>query len=559
MRRFFLDFCADARGEGVKAAILVALGAVLEGVGLALLVPMLRAVTDPGWIASYLPAMSRLGTLSVLLALFAALISLRALVLWRRDVLLAELRAGFVERQRARLVGRLAAAPWTIVSRMRQARINHLLGSDIVLTGTCVHFMLQGGVSLCMLAMQWGLAFLLSPALAVFVGLLLAGAGLGLLPQLAKSRALGKESAEAHLHLTTSGAEFLGGLKLAMSQNLQYRFVEEFNATLSRLSGRQVAFVRAQSRAQLVSTTLASLAGAAAILLGTALLDIPPPQLIVFVLLLARMGGPAAQLQQGAQQFANFLPSYEKVKALEAELTAKAPAAAPSGPLPAGPLRFQGVSFRHAEGGRGVFDLDLVIEPGSFVGVTGASGAGKTTFADLLVGLLAPQVGTMSLDGREMSEGMRARWRSMVAYAPQEAFLFHDTIRANLLWADPAAGETELAAALRAAGAGNFVSSLDIVVGDKGGLLSGGERQRLTLARALLRKSPLLILDETTSAIDVAAERAVLEALAALPWRPAIVLIAHRAESLALCDRIIEFAEGRIVSDRCKEPAMSAR
>ena len=113
-------------------------------------------------------------------------------------------------------------------------------------------------------------------------------------------------------------------------------------------------------------------------------------------------------------------------------------------------------------------------------------------------------------------------------------------------------------AALRLAGAG-FVSDLDVIVGEKGALLSGGERQRLTLARALLRKSPLLMLDETTSAIDVPTERALLERLAKLPWRPTIVLIAHRAESLALCDRIIEFAEGRIVSDRHRERAASAR
>ncbi len=564
---FFLDFCNDARGLGAQAAMLIGLGAVLEGVGLTLLIPMLGVVTETGvssnWIVSHLPAIpgveGRVGRLTVLLACFAVLISVRALVLWRRDVLLAELRVGFVERQRRRLVERLVAAPWTTLSRMKQARINHLLGNDVVLTGTCVHFLLQGGVSLCMLAMQWGLAFLLSPYLAALIGGMLAVASLGLLPQLAKSRELGKESAEAYLHLSTSGAEFLGGLKLAMSQNLQVRFAEEFNATLRRLAGRQVAFTRAQSRAQLAFTTLASLAGAAAILAGVALLDVPPPLLIVFVLLLARMSAPAAQLQQGAQQFANFLPSYEKIKALETEL-GEAGALVAAADLPAGgTLRFDKVTYRHAEGDKGVRELDLALEPGEFIGITGASGAGKTTFADLAVGLLEPHSGAISLGGRPMTEGLRARWRSVVAYAPQEAFLFHDTIRNNFLWADPAAGEEEMAEVLRIAGAGEFIAALDKVVGDKGALLSGGERQRLTLARALLRKAPLLILDETTSAIDVPTERAVLERLAALPWRPAILLIAHRAESLALCDRIIEFAEGRIVSDRRKEPAMSAR
>jgi ATP-binding cassette subfamily C protein len=340
-----------------------------------------------------------------------------------------------------------------------------------------------------------------------------------------------------------------------MSQNLQDRFATEFNATLTRLIARQMDYTREQSKVQLTASTVASLAGAGALLAGLYLFDVPAEKLIVFVLLLARMSAPLAQLQQGAPQFANFLPSYEAVKALEADL-GEGSRILPAADLPADmTLRFDKVTYRHPGGEKGVFELDLVLAPGSFVGITGASGAGKTTFADLLVGLIEPQSGGLSLGGHPMSDGMRARWRSIVAYAPQEAFLFHDTIRNNLLWADPAASEEEMLAVLRLAG---FVPELDAVVGEKGGLLSGGERQRVTLARALLRRAPLLMLDETTSAIDVPAERALLDRLARLPWKPTIVLIAHRPESLALCDRIITFAEGRIVSDRHTAPAARA-
>lgn len=545
---FFRDFRAYAGRDGLAAVLLIAAGAVLEGGGIAVLVPVLRRVME-----------GRPDELLPLLGGFALLVGLRALVLWRRDMLLARLRAGFVERQRALLVGKLVNASWTTLSRMRHARINHLLASDVTLTGNCVHFMLQSAAALCLLAIQWGMAFFFSAPLALLSGALLLGAGAALLPQMAKSQRLGREVAQASLHLAHHGGQFLGGLKLAMSQNLQGRFAGEFNATLTRLMARQVDFAREQSKAQLAFTTIAALAGGAAILAGVRLFAVPGPVLIVFVLLLARMSAPIAQLQQGGHQFANFLPSFDAVKALEAEL-GEAGEAVASADLPAGTsLCFDKVTYRHPGGDKGVFDLDLVLEPGGFVGITGASGAGKTTFADLVVGLLEPAMGTISLGGSPMTDPLRMRWRSTVAYAPQEAFLFHDTIRNNFLWADPAASEQDMEAALRTAGADGFIASLDVVVGEKGALLSGGERQRLTLARALLRKAPLLMLDETTSAVDVPTERAVLQRLARLPWRPTILLIAHRAESLALCDRIIEFAEGRIVSDRHRGSAAFAR
>jgi ATP-binding cassette subfamily C protein len=144
-------------------------------------------------------------------------------------------------------------------------------------------------------------------------------------------------------------------------------------------------------------------------------------------------------------------------------------------------------------------------------------------------------------------------WRNCVSYVTQDPFLFHDTIRRNFLWTNPEADEAALWDVLRMVGADglvrNAVHGLDTMVGDRGSLLSGGERQRLFLARAMLRRPRLLVLDEATNAIDIKGEQAVLIRLRQATPRPTIVIIAHRLETLHDCERILIFEGGKVVSD----------
>jgi ATP-binding cassette subfamily C protein len=191
----------------------------------------------------------------------------------------------------------------------------------------------------------------------------------------------------------------------------------------------------------------------------------------------------------------------------------------------------------------------------------GNSGSGKTTTVDLLIGFYQPQVGRILIDGKDLRELDLRAWRRFVGYVPQETFLFHDTVRANMLWACPDASDADILDAFRQAAADQFVAALPLgletVLGDRGMRLSGGERQRLALARALLRRPALLVLDEATSALDSDNERLVLQSIQALRGRVAIVIITHRLSTIRGADRVHVLDEGRLVESGGWESLMA--
>jgi ATP-binding cassette subfamily C protein len=197
--------------------------------------------------------------------------------------------------------------------------------------------------------------------------------------------------------------------------------------------------------------------------------------------------------------------------------------------------------------------IDLAIEAGTVTAVTGPSGAGKSTIADLSNGLLLPTRGRLLLDGQVLDPGAMRVWRSQVGYVGQDTVLFHQSVRENLLWARAEATDEELREALLMASAGfvyELPGGLESVVGDRGILLSSGQRQRISLARALLRRPTLLILDEATNALDVENEARILDAIRdAVRERRgelSVLMIAHRASAVRRADRIFELEDGRI-------------
>src|SRR5262249_34350304 len=235
--------------------------------------------------------------------------------------------------------------------------------------------------------------------------------------------------------------------------------------------------------------------------------------ILVLLFAFARVLPGVSNLEQTIQQFLRMLPDLVAVLALENRLDARE-LTSPARPAPVHlrqAVRLEAVSFRYEDDADpALVSVDLTIPAGQTTAIVGPSGAGKSTIADLLLGLIVPVEGHVLVDETPLTAALLPAWRERIGDVPQGSFHFHDTLRANLLWARPEASEEELWEALDVAAAGfvrRLPQGLDTVLGDRGVRLSGGERQRVALARALVRRPALLILDEATSSLDSENER----------------------------------------------------
>ena len=215
-------------------------------------------------------------------------------------------------------------------------------------------------------------------------------------------------------------------------------------------------------------------------------------------------------------------------------------------------IRFNSVSFSYPDGNRDVLDnVDLDIRKGMTVAIVGASGAGKSTMADLIPRFYDVTGGSITIDGKDIRKVTISSLRSLMGNVNQDPILFNDTIFNNIAFGVEHATRDEVIAAAKIANAHDFImekeEGYDTNIGDRGIKLSGGQRQRISIARAVLKNPPILILDEATAALDTESERAVQEALERLMCNRTTLAIAHRLSTIKNADAIIVLDEGRIV------------
>ena len=279
----------------------------------------------------------------------------------------------------------------------------------------------------------------------------------------------------------------------------------------------------------------------------------PVEGLLVLVLLFMRTLQKVSLLQSHYQSAAINQPAFAFLRSTIATAEgAREPGQGGTVPRLASAIALREVSFSYGRGNV-LENVSMTLPAGSFIAVVGSSGAGKTTVADLIIGLLRPQRGEVWIDDLPMRDIDVKAWRSMIGYVPQETFLFHDTVMANVTLGDSGISRADVETALRRAEAWEFVAALpdgmDAVVGERGARLSGGQRQRVAIARALIRNPALLILDEATTALDPETEAGIVATVRRLAGKVTVLSISHQPAMRQAAHIVYRLDKGRAERD----------
>ena len=274
--------------------------------------------------------------------------------------------------------------------------------------------------------------------------------------------------------------------------------------------------------------------------------------LIVFIWYLGKMYKPMQELSKMTDTFSKAAVGYERIKeVLETDGQVRDLPNARPAPRLKGRIEFQDVTFGYEVRSPVLANLSLTIQPGQTAALVGPTGAGKTTIISLIPRFYDPSAGRITIDGRDVRAFTQKSLRQQISFVLQETVLFHAPVWHNIAYGKPGATRSEILRAAELANAHEFIEKMpegyDTIVGERGMTLSGGQRQRIAIARAIIRNTPMLILDEPSSGLDAASEKLVFEALDRLMEGKTAIVIAHRLSTIQRADVIFVVDEGRIV------------
>lgn len=496
-------------------------------------------------------------TLGSALTLFILLVAMTAYLKRKQAITNATIQQKFSTHLNHELYQLLAATTWQFWLTKTRSDINHVINNEIPRVSMGCYFLFQLITSSLILVIYFILSLCIAPLLTIMI---IVGGSLlfvFMFSSVRKSRKAGMAISHYSRQQFFNLSEHLNGIKEVKAYGMEQAQLDYLIGLRQEIEAGQLKFTVLQSKLDMSYTIVAAFFISAVFYVSIAWLKLPLESLALVVVIFARLWPRISGLQNSLHAVNIALPAFNSILTLEQEAKAHAQIIETmsndteillTDSLES--IQFENMSFAYTSDSASVLsEVNLTIKAGEFVGCIGSSGSGKSTFADLLLGLSTPSSGKILINGHDLQQ-VKAQYQHLISYVPQDIFLFNASIRENLLWAVHAASEDEIWAVLKLVQLEQLVLNLperlDSMVGDRGISLSGGERQRLVLARALLRKPQLLILDEATSALDEQNERLVQQALEQLHGKLTVFVIAHRLATLNNADKIIQLKSSSI-------------
>lgn len=549
----------------VNITLMVVLG-MLEGIGILMIIPLLIvAGIIPGmqatsgitfWLKDLFQYAGVPLTLPVVLVIYTGVNIGQSWLQRYQATLNVSIQQSFNTYLDVRFFRAVAYARWQVLMSITRSDIANTLLMELDRVYVGIGLILKMFSMSIIALIQIVIAFMVAPGLTCLV---IGGAlvlSIILRPLYGESSSIGENISTLNTDLMSNLLEQLSGLKEVKSYGIESAQVEKFTKTRNMLKNNSIRFSIIQSRTGMFYNIGATIFISLCLFFAVEVFHLDSQEFILIAYIGARLWPSLSSFQSWVQQIMTLLPGFSATKNMEDKCLAAAEQLSDEVvgsrmELSKG-VEFCQVSFSY-DGERSDHAVDnasFVLPANSTTAFVGVSGAGKSTLVDLLIGLLTPKAGKILVDGEYLCDRLLP-WRNSIGYVPQDPFLFNASIKENLLWARAEASDEEIWEALRSASADLFVSNLpdglDTIVGDRGLALSGGERQRIVLARALLRKPSVLVLDEATSSLDSENEKRIKSAIEGLRGRMTIVIIAHRISTIRNADRIFVMEQGRIV------------
>ncbi len=526
---------------------------ILSGIGIVMLIPLLNMLQiGDSRLPAWFTAMSYPAQIAMLLVGYVALVLVKALL--GRSLSIRE--SNFIEDTGMRLRGKLytavSGASWESLTARKNTDIINLFTAQCGQVSYGISEVIHFLASLVSAGVQLAIALMMSLPVTVLVCIM----GVGMIaifkPLRKKSREYGDEMIRINREFYGELQNQLASIKEVRSYGVEQEHAELFGKISNSFKTARMKFVRQNSVPGVVYSLAAAVMIAIVYLVCTLGMQVETDHLVVLVYVFARLWPVFSGFQSRIQGINSCVPALEKLNEALEDMQPETDIADTGEDFTHWQeTAFEDVHFayRNAEE-ETLTGVSFTLKRGEKLALLGRNGAGKTTTVNLLLGFLMPTKGSIQVDGKKLTAGSMRSWRKQVGYVPQDPLILNASVRENLTRFHPNATEEELIAALKKAMAWGFVSQLpdglDTTLGDRGIRLSGGERQRIVLARVLLGHPNLIVLDEATSALDYESETAFHDVITSLGDDAAVVLIAHRAETVAMADRAVVLEGGTI-------------